>query len=94
MTTAAAPGSGPPSDSARQRTEKILHAFHEEERFGRAYDLALLRRIWPYFAPQRKLLGAAMAVVLITAVGALLRPLVMRQVIDDGILAGDSSTLM
>jgi ATP-binding cassette subfamily B protein len=82
------------TDGARQRTEKILQAFHEEERFGRAYDLELLKRLWPFFEPQRKLLGAALGVVLVTAVGALLRPLIMRRVIDGGIMAGDSTALL
>jgi len=94
MASVAAPPSAKPSDAARQRTEKILHAFHEEERFGRAYDLELLRRLWPFFVPQRRLLGAALGVVLFTAVGALIRPLVMRRVIDGGIMAGDATTLM
>ncbi|HWA73529.1 MAG TPA: ABC transporter ATP-binding protein [Polyangiaceae bacterium] len=94
MTTATAPGAGKSSDSARQRTEKILHAFHEEERFGRAYDLDLLRRLAPFFAPQRKLLLAASCVILVTSVGALARPLVMRSVIDNGIMAGNATTLM
>lgn len=93
-TTATAPAASKSSDSARQRTEKILHAFHEEERFGRAYDLELLRRLWPFFAPQKKLLVAAFCVILVTAVGALVRPLVMRRVIDGGVMAGDSTTLM
>ena len=43
MTTASrAPLPSKQNESARRRTEKILEAFHEEERFGRAYDLDLL----------------------------------------------------
>ena len=94
MTTTAAPTAGNPSEGARQRTEKILHAFHEEERFGRAYDLELLRRLRPYFAPHKKLLFAASGVILITAMGSIARPLVMRRVIDNGIMVGEAATLM
>ncbi len=95
MTTAAVPPQATrPSETARQRTQKILEAFHEEERFGRAYDLELLRRIWPYFVPHRRLLWLSMAVVFLTAAGSLARPLIMRSVIDDGILAYKPETLM
>ena len=83
-----------PTDAARQRTEKILQAFHEEERFGRAYDLELLKRLWPFFAPQRHLLVAAFCVVLVTAVSALVRPLIMQRVIDDGVMKGDNGYLV
>jgi ATP-binding cassette subfamily B multidrug efflux pump len=82
------------TSAARRRTEKILEAFHEEERFGRAYDLELLRKLWPFFAPQRRLLGMALGVVVITSVGAMLRPLVMRAVVDRGIMAGDGDLLV
>ncbi len=82
------------SDSARRRTEKILEAFHEEERFGRSYDLSLLKRLWPFFRPYRLLLVGATGVIMLTATGALVRPLVMRHVIDDGVMTGHLETLM
>lgn len=95
MTTApAAPLSREPSDSARRRTEKILEAFHEEERFGKAYDLQLLRRLWPFFVPHRRLLVIASVIILLTAGGALVRPLVMREVVDGGIMAKDWDALL
>ncbi|HLV65712.1 MAG TPA: ABC transporter ATP-binding protein [Polyangiaceae bacterium] len=81
------------AEAARRRTEKILEAFHEEERFGRAYDVALLRRLWPFFRPVRRLMLASMSIVLLTSAGALIRPLVMQQVVDDGVMAKDVSAL-
>jgi ATP-binding cassette subfamily B protein len=94
--TTASPTSLAPdkSESARRRTEKILEAFHEEERFGKAYDLELLRRLWPFFLPHKKLLLGSCIVVLLTAAGALIRPLVMRGVVDDGVMAKDLRALM
>ena len=82
------------SSASRRRTEKILEAFHEEERFGRAYDAQLLRRLWPFFRPQKQLMIASLCVVLVTSAGALVRPLVMRSVVDNGIMAGDAAALM
>ncbi|MFO7179009.1 MAG: ABC transporter ATP-binding protein [Pseudomonadota bacterium] len=95
MTTVAAP-QAPERDAAeaaRRRTEKILEAFHEEERFAGQYDLALLRRLWPFFRPVRWLLFASMFIVLLTSAGALIRPLVMQRVVDEGVMAKDIDAL-
>jgi len=96
--TTAAPSRAPrlskPPETPRDRTEKILRAFHEEERFTSGYDFQLLKRLWPYFVPHKKLLYASLAVVALTAAGSLVRPLIMRSVIDDGILADKPDTLM
>jgi ATP-binding cassette, subfamily B, multidrug efflux pump len=89
-----APAADGGENARRKRTEKILEAFHEEERFGKAYDRELFRRLWPYFRPHRRLIHASLAVVLLTAAGALIRPLVMRDVIDSGVMAKNSRALM
>src|SRR5688572_18657037 len=78
----------------RVRTEAILKAFHEEERFGKAYDARLLRRLWPFLKPHRLLIWAALVVILITSAGALIRPLVMKRAIDQGVLSGDLGELV
>ncbi|HEY8942891.1 MAG TPA: ABC transporter ATP-binding protein, partial [Polyangiaceae bacterium] len=88
------PERGGGSESARRRTEKILEAFHEEERFGKAYDLAILRRLWPFFRPHRTLIYVSLVVIVFTSAGALVRPLVMLEVVDSGIMAKDSRALM
>ncbi len=79
--------------SDKARTERILKAFHEEERFGKAYDARLTRRLWRYLTPYRWLLWASMGVILITSTGAMVRPLIMRQAIDGVIQTGDRSAL-
>ena len=64
MTTAPTALAANESDSARRRTEKILESFHEEERFGKAYDLELMRRLWPFFLPHKRLLiGSSLLMV-------------------------------
>ncbi|HET9959880.1 MAG TPA: ABC transporter ATP-binding protein [Polyangiaceae bacterium] len=95
MTTATVePPARPAADEKRKRTEKILRAFHEEERFGRAYDGALLKRLWAFLYPHRKLIWISMGVVLFTSAGSLLRPLLMRHVVDSGVMAKNESALL
>jgi len=78
----------------KTRTERILKAFHEEERFGKAYDARLTKRLWGYLLPYRLLLWASVAVILLTSVGALVRPLIMRSAIDGVVQKGDRVALL
>jgi len=77
----------------KKRTERILKAFHEEERFGKAYDARLTKRLWGYLMPYRWLLWLSVFVILVTSAGALVRPLIMRSAIDGVIKSGDRSAL-
>jgi ATP-binding cassette subfamily B protein len=79
--------------SDKARTERILRAFHEEERFGKAYDARLSKRLWGYLLPYRLLLWASLGVILLTAAGALVRPLIMRSAIDGVVKNGDRVAL-
>jgi ATP-binding cassette, subfamily B, multidrug efflux pump len=83
-----APGEG------QKRTDDLLRAFHEESALGKAYDLKLIKRLLPYVLPHRKLLLITFGGVLLTAIGSLIRPLVMLHTIDKGVLAGDGGVLM
>jgi ATP-binding cassette, subfamily B, multidrug efflux pump len=76
------------------RAAAAVKAFHEEERFGKAYDVQLVKKAWPFVAPHQKLLWLSLAVILFTAGAALWRPLIMRSTIDDGVIAGDGQKLM
>jgi ATP-binding cassette, subfamily B, multidrug efflux pump len=81
--------------AAPQRsTDRILREFHEESALGKAYDSRLIARLWPFVRPYRGLLVVCVAVILITAVLSLVRPLVMRGTIDNGVLKGDAARLM
>lgn len=81
-------------EAAEQRTEDLLKAFHEESALGKIYDQRLIARLWPYLRPHKRLLGFALAGVLVTAATSLARPLVMLHAIDRGVLAGDPAVLM
>src|SRR6188472_2714963 len=88
-----APSSSQRGRADKKRTERILKAFHEEERFGKAYDARLTKRLWGYLMPYRLLLWASVVVILLTSAGALVRPLIMRSAIDGVIGRGDRSAL-
>lgn len=70
---------------ARGRTEKILAAFHDEERFTKTYDVTLAKRLWLFLAPHRALLVASVAILLVTSALALVRPLLMKYGIDEAV---------
>ncbi len=85
----------PPSKSdGQQRTEKILAAFHDEERFTKGFDGRLARQIWRFLSPHRLMIGMSVTVLLVTSGLSLIRPLVMRDGIDNAVLAGDRQALM
>ncbi|MEO7033946.1 MAG: ABC transporter ATP-binding protein [Polyangiaceae bacterium] len=101
MTTPLGSESGTPKPTREQRgraektrTERILKAFHEEERFGKAYDARLTKRLWGYLKPYRSLLWFSLVVILITSVGAMVRPLIMRSAIDSVVKSGDRAALL
>jgi ATP-binding cassette subfamily B protein len=74
---------------ARKRTEKILAAFHDEERFTKTYDVKLAKRLWLFLAPHRSLLLASIAILLVTSALALVRPLLMKYGIDEAVAKRD-----
>ena len=82
-----------PPKAPTSKTAKVLEAFHEESALGKAYDFALLRRLWPYVAPYRAMIYMSLGVGVLTAASSLVQPLAMRQLLDDGALAGDLGTL-
>ena len=84
----------PDKSDAQRRTEKILAAFHNEERFTKSYDARLARQIWRFLQPHRVLMGISVTVLLITSALSLIRPLVMREGIDKAVLGGDREQLM
>jgi ATP-binding cassette subfamily B protein len=92
MTQVVAPR--PAKSDAQRRTEKILAAFHDEERFTKNYDTRLALEIWRFLAPHRLLIGASVCVLLVTSALSLIRPLVMREGIDKAVLAGNRDELM
>ncbi len=65
----------------------------EEAVLGKAYDLALLRKLWPFVRPHWKLLVAWAMFMPITIGLELLQPLLFRYALANHILAGDIGAL-
>jgi len=82
-----------PPRPAASKTAKVLEAFHEESALGKAYDFALLRRLWPYVAPYSAMIYLSLGVGVLTAISSLMQPLAMRELLDNGALAGNLGTL-
>ena len=60
--------------------------YSEEDHLGKPYDLALLKRLWPFFSPYRRLLaGSVLLVVAITLLDLAL-PYFTKVVIDSYIV--------
>jgi ATP-binding cassette, subfamily B, multidrug efflux pump len=83
-----------PKPARNTRAAAAVKAFHEEERYGKAYDLQLIKKLWPFVEPHQALLWISLAIVLFTSSGSMLRPLIMRTAIDEGVVAGNASKLM
>jgi len=77
----------------KAKTEAILKRFHEEGAVAGGYDGALLKRLWDFVRPHQGLLYATIVLGLLITGGGLVRPLIMRWAIDDGIMAKDASVL-
>jgi ATP-binding cassette, subfamily B, multidrug efflux pump len=64
------------------RTEDALSRFHEESRLGDAYDARMLLRLWPFVRPHATHLALSLSLLVVTALMAMLRPLIMRGALD------------
>jgi ATP-binding cassette subfamily B protein len=89
MSAAASPRPG-----RNTRAAAALKAFHEEERYSKSYDTLLIKKLWRFLQPHQKLLWLSLGVIVFTSSGALVRPLIMRHAIDQGVEAGNPTALM
>src|SRR5690606_22963517 len=81
------------SERQAKRTEEILRQFHEESALGHSYDARLLQRLWAFVAPHRRLLFFGIGLGLVVSAMTLVRPLIMKWVIDDGVMAKNPDVL-
>ncbi|MBI4705706.1 MAG: ABC transporter ATP-binding protein [Deltaproteobacteria bacterium] len=90
-----------PAPAGRERapaSEQALARFHEEqdlgeEILGRAYDLRLLLRLWPFVRPHARYVYGSTALLLLIAAVGLVRPLVMRAALDAFAAPGAAAAL-
>jgi ATP-binding cassette subfamily B protein len=64
-------------DQAAPRAASSTQTFHEESALGKAYDTRLLRRLWPYVAPQWRYLAVSLVLLALLTTLSLFRPLLM-----------------
>jgi ATP-binding cassette subfamily B protein len=83
----------PPKKGGR-RTDEVLRAFHEESDIVKAYDARLLGRLWPFVRPHAGQLYLSLGLLLVTAALSLVRPLVMKSIIDSGSIMKDAGRMM
>ncbi|MCC6526281.1 MAG: ABC transporter ATP-binding protein [Polyangiaceae bacterium] len=62
--------------------ERALKRFHEEVEIERAADFRMLRRLWPFVRPERRLLFGSLGLLLANAALSLARPLVIKAALD------------
>ena len=74
-------GNGAVKGARNTRAAAALKAFHEEERYGKAYDWALMKKAWPFIKPHQRLLWLSLGVIVFTSGAALVRPLIPRTVV-------------
>jgi ATP-binding cassette subfamily B protein len=67
-----------PKKAAATRT---LKDFHEEDRLGKAYDSALLGRLWPFMRPHQRYFWASVVMIVAVAVMRLFVPRVMGHLV-------------
>lgn len=60
---------------------KTIRDFHEEVQLGRAYDAALLARLWPFLKPHRTYLVASIGFILGASALNLARPVMMGRLV-------------
>jgi ATP-binding cassette, subfamily B, multidrug efflux pump len=80
--------------SKRRTTDEVLRAFHEETDIVKAYDARLLARLWPFVRPHARALYLSLGLLLVTAAASLVRPLIMRSILDAGSISKDPAAMM
>ncbi len=72
-----------------QSGEPPLVVAHQEEIFGKAYDVRLLRRLWRFVVPYKRLFWLAMLMLPFLQIFGLAQPYLMKVTIDRYISGGD-----
>src|SRR5262252_10373 len=67
----------------------MAEAFHQEETFGQAYDIRLIKRLWRFIVPYKKLFWTAMLLLPLQQVFGLAQPYLMKVGIDRYITGRD-----
>jgi ATP-binding cassette subfamily B protein len=83
-----------PAKKVGRRRDEVLREFHEESDIVKAYDIRLLGRLWPFVRPHAGQLYVSFALLLFTAGLSLVRPLLMKSIIDSASIDVNVSRMM
>jgi ATP-binding cassette subfamily B multidrug efflux pump len=72
----------PASTQSQTRGAQAMRAFHEEGAIGKAYDVRLLRRLWPFVRPHARFIFVSLGTLVIIAGINLVQPLLMGSIVD------------
>ncbi|MCG3173271.1 MAG: putative ABC transporter ATP-binding protein [Myxococcota bacterium] len=71
-----------------------IHDQYEESPAGRAIESALLKRIWPFVRPHRRMLAIGMLFMPLASAATVVQPWLTKHAIDGGIATGDRRVLL
>lgn len=74
-------------------SKKAKPEFLEEDYLGRAFDPHIIRRILRYVLPYKWQVSLATVALVLASLGITIRPYIIGQAIDRGIVEGDTATL-
>jgi len=67
---------------------------HDEEVLGKAYDARLMKRVWRYVLPHRRLVAFSILYLLLVSAAQLAQPWLLKQAIDGPIAHRDPAGLV
>ena len=83
----------PPEDQANAASGPTERSIHQEEALGRAYDSALIRRLWTYVRPYRRTFYLSMGILPVASGMMLAQPYILKLALDQHVARGDSAGL-
>src|SRR5882672_10557887 len=81
--------STPASGASSRSSKSSPMSDHDDEILGKAYDPRLMRRVWSFARPHRRIIFLSMALFPLVAALELLQPWLTKIAIDRYILPGD-----
>src|SRR5690606_13332677 len=78
---------------ALSRSDSAVKRYQEEALLSGIGDRALISDVWPFLKPHGLWLGLALTTTVLTAVLALIRPIIMLKALDEALASGDKDIM-
>ena len=76
------------------RTEEALARSTRKAEIVKAYDLKLIQKLWPFVRPHARYLYLSVGLLLVTASASLVRPLLMRSILNAAAVSRDPAVML